>query len=209
VDVRILAASDIHSSSQGARVVQDAVLTKEPDLTLVCGDITHFGPLSWSRSFLEGLKGRVLAIPGNCDPVETVTLLEDMGISLHGKKVVVDDCIFVGMGGSSPTPFHTLFEVSEDEIRKTLEPLMQPDAILVTHDAPRGHLDSVPGAGHVGSVAIKEVVEKFSPTLSIFGHLHENPGVQREETVYINLGGGMFGRYALIDTETGEVDLKE
>jgi Icc-related predicted phosphoesterase len=178
-------------------------------LTLICGDITHFGPLSWARSFLEGLKGRVLAIPGNVDPPETVSLLEDMGISLHARKITVGDDVFVGLGGSSPTPFHTLFEVSEDEIMATLDSLMEPGVILVTHDAPRGHLDHVPGTGSVGSVSIKEIVERFSPTLSIFGHLHESPGVQKEETIYVNLGGGMFGRFAIIDTETREVVLNE
>jgi Icc-related predicted phosphoesterase len=86
---------------------------------------------------------------------------------------------------------------------------MGPGVILMTHDAPRGHLDVVPGQGSVGSIAIKEIVEEFSPIFSIFGHLHENPGIQREGTVYINTGGGMFGRYAIIDSETKEVLLKD
>lgn len=207
--MRILAASDLHSSNQGARAIREAILSQEPDLTLVCGDITHFGPLAWARSFLEGLQGRVLAIPGNCDPLETTSLLKDLGVSLHARRIEVDDCTFVGLGGSSPTPFHTPFEVSEDEIRSALTPLMGPGVILVTHDAPRGHLDVVPGRGSVGSIAIREIVEEFSPIFSIFGHLHENPGIHREATVYINPGGGMFGRYAMIDTETKEVLLKE
>ena len=207
--MRILATSDIHSSNEGARAIREAVLSEEPDLTLVCGDITHFGPLAWAISFLEGLPGRVLAIPGNCDPLETTSLLEDMGVSLHAKRIEVDDRTFVGLGGSSPTPFHTPFEVSEDEIRSALTPLMGAGVILVTHDAPRGRLDVVPGRGSVGSIAIKEVVEEFSPIFSIFGHLHESFGIHREETIYINPGGGMFGRYAMVDTETREVLLKE
>lgn len=207
--MRILAASDIHSSTEGARVIREAVLSEEPDMTILGGDITHFGPLAWARSFLEGLPGRVLAIPGNCDPLEMASLLEDMGVSLHERRIDVDDCTFVGLGGSSPTPFHTPFEISEDEIRSALTPLMGPGVILLTHDAPRGHLDVVPGQGSVGSIAIKEIVEEFSPIFSIFGHLHENPGIQREGTVYINPGGGMFGRYAMIDTETKEILLKD
>ncbi len=207
--MRILAASDIHSSNEGARAIREAVLSEEPDLTLVCGDITHFGPLSWARSFLEGLPGRVRAIPGNCDPLGMISLLEDMGVSLHERRIDVDDCTFVGLGGSSPTPFHTPFEISEDEIRSALTPLMGPGVILLTHDAPRGYLDVVPGQGSVGSIAIKEIVEEFSPIFSIFGHLHENPGIHRDGTVYINPGGGMFGRYAMIDTETKDVLLKD
>ncbi|MFQ5909176.1 MAG: metallophosphoesterase family protein [Thermoplasmata archaeon] len=207
--MRMLAATDIHSSNPGARAIRNAVLAHRPELTLICGDVTHFGPLSWAEAFLENLPGDVLAIPGNCDPPEMVSILEDLGISLHAKEVKIEGHAFVGLGASSLTPFNTPFELSEDEIRSTLRPLMKRGAILVTHDAPRGHLDKTAQGDSVGSAAIREVIEEFSPTFSIFGHIHESPGVQEEKTIFVNPGAAMFGRYAIIDTETQEVLLKE
>ena len=206
--MRVLAASDIHSSNVGARAVRRAVDVQRPDLTIICGDVTHFGPVSWARTFLESLPGRVFAIPGNCDPPEMASVLEDMGISLHGKALTIGDDVFIGLGGSSPTPFHTLYEISEREIEATLRPLMKPKAILVTHDAPRGHLDEVSGFGSVGSVSIRRLIDEFIPRFSIFGHLHENAGIEENGTVYVNTGGGMFGGYAIIDTASGRATLK-
>ncbi|MFQ6128991.1 MAG: metallophosphoesterase [Thermoplasmata archaeon] len=207
--MKILAATDIHSSNLGARTIHDAVLSHKPVLTLICGDITHFGPLPWAKSFLEDLPGSVLAIPGNCDPPEIVSLLEDLDISLHAKEITIEEHTFVGLGGSSPTPFHTPFELPEDEIRRTLTPLMKPGVILVTHDAARGHLDVTARGDSVGSAAIKEIVIDYSPTFSIFGHVHESPGIQREKTIFLNPGPAMFGRYAIVDTDTREVFLRE
>lgn len=206
--MRILVASDIHSSNHGARVIRDAVLSQKPDLTLICGDITHFGPLAWAKVFLEDVPYDVLAIPGNCDPPEMVSLLDDQGISLHAKEVTLGDCTFVGLGGSSPTPFRTPFELTEDEIWGQLSSLMKPDVILVTHDAPRGHLDVTGMGDSVGSTAIDRIIRRHSPIFSVFGHIHESPGVQREKTTFVNPGPAMSGKYAIIDTDTQEILLK-
>ena len=206
--MRILAAADFHSSNQGARMIYDAVVSHKPDLTLICGDITHFGPLAWAKVFLESIPCDVLAIPGNCDPPEMVSLLDDLRISLHAREIAKGGCTFIGLGGSSPTPFRTPFELSEDEIWKKLSSLMKPDVILVTHDAPRGHLDITGTGDSVGSIAIDRIVQKHSPVFSIFGHIHESPGIQREGTIFVNPGPAMSGKYAIIDTDTQEILLK-
>jgi Icc-related predicted phosphoesterase len=206
--MRILAAADIHSSNRGARTIREAILFQRPDLTLICGDITHFGPLAWAKVFLEDVPGDVLAIPGNCDPPEMVTLLDDLGISLHAKEVTEGGHTFIGLGGSSPTPFDTPFELSEDEIGEELNPLMKRGVILVTHDAPRGHLDVTGTGDSVGSTAIDRIVQRHSPAFSVFGHIHESPGIQRGRTTFINPGPAMSGKYAIIDTDTQEVLLK-
>lgn len=207
--MRILAAADFHSSSRGAKMIRDAVLSQKPDLTLICGDITHFGPLAWAKVFLEDVPGDILAIPGNCDPPEMVSLLDNLGISLHAREVRKEGCTFIGLGGSSPTPFHTPFELSEYEIRRELNSLMKPDVILVTHDAPRGHLDVTGSGDSVGSTAIRRIIQKHSPVFSVFGHIHESPGILRKGTTFVNPGPAMSGKYAIIDTDTQEVLLKE
>ncbi|MFQ6107178.1 MAG: metallophosphoesterase family protein [Thermoplasmata archaeon] len=207
--MRILAATDFHSSNLGARAIRRAVISQIPDLTLICGDVTHFGPLSWAKSFFNDIPGEVLAVPGNTDPPETVEVLEDLGISLHARKETIENHTLVGLGASSPTPFNTLFELSEDEIHDTLMRLMRREAILVTHDAPRGHLDVTARGDSVGSTAIKRIVDDYSPIISIFGHIHESPGTENQGTLFINPGAAMFGRYAIIDTETRAVLLRE
>ncbi len=105
------------------------------------------------------------------------------------------------MGGSSPTPFHTPFELSEEEISAALKPLMVEGAILVTHSPPRGHVDELPWSGHTGSRAIKALVDKFAPRLVLCGHIHEARGVERGSTTFVNPGPAFRGYSAIIDVD--------
>ena len=112
------------------------------------------------------------------------------------------------MGGSSPTPFPTLFQSSEDEIRSGLEGSMRKRAVLLSHSPPRGHLDKTFIGTHVGSTAIADAVERYRPVLVVCGHIHEARGVERDEhTVYVNPGKAAMGYAAIVDVGTS-VDIK-
>ncbi len=197
--MRILQMSDLHGSERCLRESRVLIREHAPDLFLVTGDITNFGPASYARSLFQGLDVKALGIPGNCDPPEVVPLMEEMGVNLHGRREVLGGETIIGLGGSSPTPFHTPFEVSEGVIDATLRPLMVEGAILATHSPPRGHVDEIPWSGHAGSRAVKAVVDEFKPKLVLCGHIHEARGVESGTVTYVNPGPAFKGCAALVE----------
>jgi len=197
--MKILVASDIHGSSSAIEKIIGQVEEHRVDALIVSGDITNFGPISFAIDFFKRIKVRTLAIPGNCDPLAIVTTLKELGINLHEEKVKMGNHLFIGWGGSNPTPFNTPFENSEDKIFSSLDNIMEEGAILVSHSPPRGHVDWIPGFGHAGSDAVKKIVDKYKPRLVICGHIHEGRGFEKGEVSYLNPGPARRGCTSLVD----------
>ena len=199
--MRILAIADVHGTEEVKDVVNDQINEHAPDLVLVCGDITQFGPAEWAKKFLNSISQRTFALPGNCDPHEVVNAIDQSKATLlHGKKEDLNGIIFVGLGGSNPTPFGTPFESSEDEIYTTLDNLMVENAVLAVHAPALGHLDKTSSRSGLGSKAISDIVKKYSPRLVVSAHIHEARGVEKDdETTYVNPGPASMGYAAVID----------
>jgi len=206
--MKILAVSDIHGTERGKEVAFKNYDIHQPDLVIVTGDITQFGPPADAKTFLDEIGDRVqtLAIPGNCDPFEVPGAVEaSKAVDLHSNKIEINGITFVGFGGSNETPFNTIFEQPEDVIFTELDELMESDkgkrTVLVTHCPPKGYRDEVMGRGNMGCEAITRIVKKYKPKLVISGHIHEAYGVDDigDETVVVNPGAGKDGRAALIE----------
>lgn len=201
--MRILLASDIHGNPNAAELVNRKAREENVDLFVACGDITNFGPLAYAEQFLRSIEVETLAVPGNCDPPQILRVLEDAGVNMHGRKRMIDGRTFVGIGGSNPTPFNTPFELSEDEIFRTLDPLMERAAVLISHPPPFGYVDIVPSGGHAGSKAVRDILEKHGPSLVMCGHIHEGRGIVRSGTVIVNPGPARYGNLAVIEVGDG------
>ncbi len=112
---------------------------------------------------------------------------------------------FVDPGCVHPTEGHCYIDTKEDiefcSIKKDLEKLFEDDdlsnAILLFHSPPykslldRAALDGifvehVPLDVHVGSIAIKELIEERKPLLSLHGHIHESSEITGEWKDKIN-----------------------
>ncbi len=203
--MRVLAIVDIHKSENALDTTIHYLNTHKPDLLLIAGDITTFGPLEFAETFLDNLPDiKTLALPGNCDPREILGVLDNSKAqNLHGRKEVIQGITFVGLGGSNQTPFNTPFELTEDEIFQTLDNIMEPGAVLVLHFPVMGHLDEVPGGIHTGSTGAHKIVEKYKPGLVISGHIHETTGTKTDEKgiIYLNPGPIGEGYGALVDIE--------
>lgn len=198
--MRVLMATDIHGSDWVLEMVPEAVKEHRVDLFLAVGDITHFGsPKGYAKELVSAVPVRTLAVPGNCDPPHVMKELDDLGVNLHMRKAVVQGVTFVGLGGANPTPFSTPFEIPEEEIRRGLEAVMEPGAILVSHPPPYGHLDVVRSGEHVGSTAVAGIVVAYRPRAVLCGHVHESPGVEEGDVVIINPGPAKDGHLGLVD----------
>lgn len=199
--MNILAVSDIHGSDWGVRQIHSWIDDLKPDLLVASGDITHFGPVSFARDFLESLDVKALAIPGNCDPESMVEMLEELGVNLHKKRLEVGGETFVGFGGSNPTPFDTLYEMPDDTIYEALRSMMARDAVLVTHAPPHGTLDGTTFTGPLGSRSIKRLIDEFEPKLAVFGHIHEAKGLVKGKVTYLNPGSAREGYGAFVEID--------
>jgi hypothetical protein len=202
--MKIIAVADIHGSEAGLTSTLDKIKRYEPELVIVCGDITHYGPPGWARLFLEKIPVRTFALPGNCDPPGVLRSIEESGaVNLHKKRISAGNLNFVGFGGSNYTPFGTPLEFSEEHIYAELDSIMVPHAILVVHAPPKGHLDSIRPDLPLGSEGVARIVNKYRPLIVISGHIHEARGVEHGDITYINPGPARDNYAALLEIASG------
>ena len=193
-------ATDLHGSRAALDAIPAAVREHRPDVFIACGDLSHFGkPPGYAEELIGRVSVRVLAVPGNCDPPSMLEVLEDLGVNLHMKRTEVAGQTIVGLGGANPTPFHSPFEIEEDEIWRGLDAVMKPRAILASHPPPYGHLDVARNAGHVGSRSVARILEKYRPKAVLCGHIHEAAGIVEGEVTMINPGPAIDGHLGLVD----------
>jgi Icc-related predicted phosphoesterase len=167
---------------------------------------------------------------GNDDAPELAEVLADApwGTYVDGAVVRIGDHELITLGYSNPTPWHTFRELPEDELEARLfdlcSGLERPEsAILNVHVPPfDSGLDAAPlideeltvqtAGGEtifapVGSTAVRTVIEKIQPALSLHGHVHESAGFrQLGRTLAINPGsdygtGALHGAIVTLDGE--------
>lgn len=161
---------------------------------------------------LRGTGIRCLVMPGNDDEwfLEEILAGSESIENHDGRVVDVEGYQVIGNGWSNPTPWHSAREKPDEEIAADLVPLIEQASghgpiILNPHVPPYGSgLDAAPRlrddltivttAGHpqmepVGSRAVRDVIERYQPFLSLHGHIHESRGVARlGRTVAVNPG---------------------
>jgi hypothetical protein len=177
--MRLLALSDLHAVEMVLEGLASLLEDDRFDLILVVGDITQRGPLSYAEDLLDVLNGQnVLAIHGNMDTQQVVDALEKRGIFFHLNMVEMGGWNFIGFGGSSPTPFGTPIEYSEEQIYSELSRMrMNSKTILVTHSPPYDSgVDRTSKGVSAGSIAIRRIIEEKKPFMNICGHIHEAEG---------------------------------
>ncbi|UCH89461.1 MAG: metallophosphoesterase [Thermoplasmata archaeon] len=182
--MKILAVSDIHNSEPGLEFILERLKKYRPDLLLICGDITTFGPKAFGLKVIEQIDVQAFGVPGNCDPPNLHDIYDKgTSINLHGKSIEHEGFRFVGWGGSNKS-LNTPFENPESNILESLEPVLKKatktdtePVILLSHCPPHGYLDVVPSGQHVGCTSIAELVDKYRPVLTVCGHIHEAKGI--------------------------------
>lgn len=154
----------------------------EADCYFCAGDLVTFR--KGIDKMAEGLKRRaerMYVIPGNHETESDVaSMCERFGfVNFHGASMEIGGVHVAGLGYSSPTPFNTPGEYTEEEIAsrlakfESLNPL-----ILICHAPPLNTtLDRVREGLHAGSRAVREFIEKHRPRDVFCGHIHEAEGV--------------------------------
>lgn len=205
--MRIIAFTDIH----GAYPKLNEILSRESayDVIVIGGDVTTHGTPKEAEEVIRKVQsfGRpVVAVAGNMDPPELDQAFENLGVSINGKGIALNDVGFFGVSASPPTPFHTPYEITEDEIALRAESgwndiQSTTRSIFVPHAPPRGtKLDRVLLGSHVGSTAVREFIDKHHPDVVVCGHIHEGRGLDSLGTSQmVNCGPVGKGYYSMIE----------
>jgi Icc-related predicted phosphoesterase len=147
---------------------------------------------------------------GNDDIFEIDQMIESSPCVTFAEGKVLDLGGFsmVSMGWTNPTPWDTFREAPEDELAEKIEAVAQhvPDmgrTIFNFHAPPYGTgLDDAPALDEnlrpmhggavmkaVGSVAVRDAINRHQPLLSVHGHIHESRGIKKMgRTLAINPG---------------------
>lgn len=174
--MKILIFSDIHNDLRRL----EALVKTPADLYISAGDL-----VSWERGLpdcgrvLSPLGEKLWVLPGNHETAEQITAFcEQFGFrDFHGKSFEAAGHHFAGLGYSSPTPFNTPGEYTEDELTRhlanfaNLKPL-----VLICHAPPFDTTLDDGGAGHFGSRAVRAFIEEQAPEHFFCGHIHEAAG---------------------------------
>jgi len=197
---------DIHGHTSNLRRIPEL-----PRATgvIVSGDLTIRGGVPEARAVIEAVSDinpQVLAQIGNMDFASVQTWLDGRGQGIHVKALELAPGLgLMGVGWSPPTPFGTPSEVPDARLAEWLLEAYEKargfdHLILVSHTPPHDTAADVVGSGaHVGSLAVREFIERAQPDLCLTGHIHESRGMDSiGKTVVVNPGDLASGGYALI-----------
>jgi Icc-related predicted phosphoesterase len=189
----------------------------------------------WLEMMPQGTK--VIVNPGNddCFELDEVIAQSDKVIYPLGKVVEIGDKYkLISNEWTNPTLWKTYRECSEEELAKKLEKEFErvddyKNLICNFHAPPYGtsidlapKLDGqfrvitrfgTPSMEHVGSKAVRNLIEKYQPLLGLHGHIHESGGFDRlNRTICLNPGSeydqGILRGYIinLPDFQTGKIE---
>jgi Icc-related predicted phosphoesterase len=204
--MRILAFSDLHGAAEGVRKIVES--EGSFDVLVLAGDLTRSGSSPELEATLKPLllHGKpVLAVLGNMDAPELEEALTRHGVSINARGIQVGEAGFFGVSASPFTPFHTPYEISEEEVFRRAETGWKmvrecPWKVFIPHAPPsRTRVDRTFSGIHAGSTAVRQFIERRHPDLVICGHIHEARGVDAiGETRIVNCGPAGRGAYCVI-----------
>lgn len=214
--MKIIAFTDIH----GAYSTVEETLRKEPaDVVIIGGDLTNVGSVGEVRTAIQQfqtINHNLLAVAGNMDLPQHDEFFEQVGISINGRGISINDVGFFGVSGGPKSPLHTPYEITEEEIaRRALAGYRDVQhckvKVFVPHPPPFGtKVDIIHSGIHVGSSAVRDFIEDHRPHVVICGHIHEARGRDKiENTIIVNCGPAGRGHYVVVEiSETIEVVMK-
>lgn len=180
--MKLLIFSDIHGD---LRALGELMAT-EADFYIAAGDLATWGKgLEPCARVLGERRERVFVLPGNHESeAQVAQFCAAHGFrDLHGKCLRIGTREVAGLGYSSPTPFHTPGEYTEEEMARRLAAFAgKSPLVLICHCPPHGAaLDRMREGLHGGSTAVRDFLASEQPEWFFCGHIHEAAGV--EETI--------------------------
>ncbi len=167
--------------------------------------------VEWADAKLESSGLQCIVCPGNDDRLDIDEILATSAHIQVGEGNVVDlpdGYQLASSGYTNLTPWDTAREEDEDKLKQRImavvaQASVAPERLVMGLHAPPydTQLDVAPkidwetltvqgqDSAHVGSTAVKEVIEQVQPILSLHGHIHESRAAVRiGRTLAVNPG---------------------
>ncbi len=191
--MRILAVADIHGSQYRLNLILKNIDRYSPDLIVICGDITQFGPGELAKTLLDQIPVETLTVTGNIDSDDVKKGIDDSkAINIEMKKIIKKGIPFVGISGTKTDEFKFL----EDK------KMIDNKTVIVSHVPPYGLQDKIFIGLHGGSKELREIIDKYHPRLVLCGHIHEDPGyTENNGSIIVNCSMGKRGEGAIIEID--------
>ena len=193
---KYLLFSDIHGDTASCEYIVKK--SKNADVLIGAGDYALMRKgLEKTIDALSRVSIPVILVPGNHESLKELAGichgLKNFHV-LHGNSVQVNETIFFGIGCGIPTtPFEPWsVDLTEEEARQYLA-TPHKDFIFITHSPPLGCLDEMFNRQHVGSITIRDFIEKNRPSFVVCGHIHENWNQQSRIDDIPVINAGPFG----------------
>ena len=165
------------------------------DVLVHAGDLTRAGTVDQMielNKFLGGLPHKYkIIIAGNHDwclqndkwaksIFTNAVYLEDSSITIEGVK-------FYGSPWTPTFGYWAFMKQRGDEMMAVWDRIPNDTDILITHGPPFKKMDMTRRGELTGCWDLREKVKKVKPKYHIFGHIHENYGIEKDKhTTYIN-----------------------
>ena len=213
--MKLLAISDIHGRVNSLKRVLNSV--SNINYILLAGDLA-FMPGYSSSEVLKILSDwcvksgcKAYVVPGNTDSKSILYVNYPSVEVIHLSISFINPFTVGGIGGGMGFGFWEYSKLSDELMSKFVnEFLMKCGAalipyewVLLTHTPPYGVRTDVLYTGeHIGSKALRKLVELRKPALVINGHIHEARGIDYlGRTMIVNPGPCYKGYYAVIRVE--------
>jgi len=221
---KLLVLSDMHGDRKAVEKAKGIIKKDKIDMLVYLGDFSEKlmdveANIADAEYLVKELRGltKVHALFGNCDVPEVRKLLEDEGAAIHNQVIMLGKTAVAGWGGSHPTPFNTPSEFSEEEIESSVEKLMSEarrkgatQVILFTHEPPARTKADKLSFGHVGSSALRNIIDKHQPDIQVCGHIHEAKSEDLVgKTRVINVGPARSGHFLEITVGDCSIQTRE
>jgi Icc-related predicted phosphoesterase len=212
-------ASDLEEFSKSDELRQEVFRE------LVIESIQHWVELAEAK--LKNTGRKIIVTAGNDDPLFIDDLFKGSSVIVMAERQVLfldDYHEMINEGYSNPTPWKTHRELDEETLYKEMEKQVSQikdmkNAVFNLHVPPyNSKLDEAPVLdenlvpidggrtyGPAGSTAVRDLIEKYQPLLSLHGHIHESRGsVKIGRTLCLNPGssyieGALSGYLIILD----------
>lgn len=220
--MRFLVISDLHGDTEHIDMLKEEF--SKADAVLCGGDFARFNQEETGLPTLKHLLSchdTIYAVTGNCDNPDFIEALEDEDINVQNTMVFRDGIVFSGSGGGAQFTGVTPNERTEEElvadfnvVKEQKETTSWSNMIMIMHQPPKDTAcDTITSGAHVGSPALRQVIEELQPLAVVTGHIHESFGKDTiGKTLVINPGSLAEGRYAVLEvvkSPEGEWSIKE
>lgn len=201
----ILCLSDIHNSNVLHKIRKLLDLHSEIDAVFFLGDLSHH--TEFAEGFIKLFHDAAIpfyCVPGNNDPLPVRELMNKMKCNVEEQEKMFMTWRVVGLGGSPVTPFNTVYEKTEDKIKKQMSRMnIDNNTIILSHTPPYGVLDTTASGLHIGSKAVLQMIKERQPFAVFCGHVHEAEGYEKiGETHIFKIPAVRNGKYAIVNLDS-------